>query len=90
MDEYKGFSLFNDIEDKELQTRDRAVVLTNMAENHSKNRRININGTGLILGYFKNVPDVDKNDVMREFKLKMAERGFILVNPEKEKEYVAN
>lgn len=77
--EFKGFSLFNDIEDVNLRNRNRAVVLANIAENHSKNRRISVNGVGLILGYFKSITDDDKADVKNRFVNEMNSRGFYLV-----------
>lgn len=79
MNEYKGFSLFSDIEDIDLRNRNRAVVLANIAENNSKNQRVGPNGVGLILGYFSNVPEAEREDVKERFKNCMIERGFALV-----------
>jgi len=76
---YKGFSLFNDIEDYILRTRNRAVVLANMAEDNSKSRLINAKGASLILGYFQQVPADERADVKSKFANVMAERGFRLV-----------
>lgn len=77
-DAYKGFELFSDIEDKALRNRNRAVVLTNMANMHTKNKRINAAGAGLILGYFNLVPMEDRGDVQRRFMDQMQKEGFIL------------
>lgn len=79
LNEFKGFSLFNDIEDQELRTRNRAVVLCNMAQDHSKNRKVSPMGSALILGYFLNVPDEEKMIVKDAFVGQMAARGFHLV-----------
>jgi len=76
---YKGFSLFNDIEDYILRTRNRACVLANMAEDNSKSRLINAKGVSLILGYFQQVPADERADVKSKFANVMAERGFRLV-----------
>jgi hypothetical protein len=75
---YRGFELFNDIEDYELKTRNRAVVLANMAEDHSKNRLISPNGASLILGYFQAIPSDEREDVKNKFSETMSERGFRL------------
>lgn len=80
MNEFKGYSLFNDIEPVGLRNRNRAVVLTNIAEDNMKDRRINPKGAGLILGYFNNVPIGDRLDVQTKFQQFMHERGFYLVN----------
>lgn len=79
--EFKTFSLFNDIEDPVLRNRNRAVVLTNIAEDNTdrKSKRINVKGSTLILGYFANVADEDKQDVMKQFADNMKSRGFALV-----------
>lgn len=77
-DNYKGFSLFNDIEDVALQTQNRARVLFNIAEDHIKSKRINQKGVALILGYFHQVPEQDRLSVQNVFKDMMLKNGFIL------------
>jgi len=76
---FKGFELFMDIEDDALRTRNRAVVLANMAEDHTKDRRINAKGAGLILGYFQAIPAAERNTVRVAFADNMKQRGFALV-----------
>lgn len=76
---YKGFELFSDIEDEALRTRNRAVVLANIAESNIKDRRINAKGAGLILGYFNQIPLAERNGVKDKFKADMISRGFALV-----------
>lgn len=74
--EYKGFSLFFDIEDTYLRSRNQAVVLANMAESNSKNRRITPNGAGLIIGYFDRIPKEERKTVYDKFVVEMKARGF--------------
>lgn len=74
--EYKGFSLFFDIEDSALRSRNQAVVLANMAESNSKNRRITPNGAGLIIGYFDRIPKEERKTVYDKFVVEMKARGF--------------
>ena len=74
--EYKGFSLFFDIEDSALRNRNQAVVLANMAESNSKNRRITPNGAGLIIGYFDRIPKEERKTVYDKFVVEMKARGF--------------
>lgn len=78
--EFKGFSLFNDIEDIVLRTRNRAVVMTNMAEDHMdrKTKRINPKGASLILNYFSLIPVTERNAAKESFSQDMASRGFVL------------
>lgn len=79
--EFKSYSLFNDIEDFELRNRNRAVVLANIAEGNTdrKTKRINIKGSTLILGYFNCVDQADRESVMTQFAENMRSRGFALV-----------
>jgi hypothetical protein len=76
--DYKGFSLFNDIDDSSLRNRNRAVVLANIAENNAKNRLISANGLSLIMGYFNNLPKEQREELIPEFTQHMKERGFEL------------
>mgnify|MGYP001059539684 FL=1 len=77
--EFKGFSLFNDIEDDNLRTFNRARVMANMAEDHiSKEKRISAKGAALILGYFNLIPKEERNVAKDLFQLEMNNRGFAL------------
>jgi hypothetical protein len=78
--EYKGFSLFNDIEDIVLRMRNRSVVMCNMASDHADKRtkRINPKGASLILNYFASIPVAERDDVKNLFAKEMETRGFIL------------
>lgn len=74
--EIKGYSLFKDIEDANLRNRNRYVVLANMAEAHTKQKKLTEKGTYLILSYFNEIPKEDKNAVYEGFKKEMKERGY--------------
>lgn len=76
---YKGFSLFNDIEDAVLRLRNRAVVLANIAEDNTKDRLISPKGAGLVLGYTSKLPKEDVASVTESFKNEMIRRVFKLV-----------
>ncbi len=73
---YKGFCTFSDIEDYELKTRNRAVVLANLASDNSEAQRISPKGAALILGYFQSIPSDEREDVKNRFTFTMKERGF--------------
>lgn len=75
-DDFRGFSLFSDIEDYVLRVRNRACVLANMAQDNSQSSLINAKGVSLILGYFQQVPEDEREDLTAKFKTTMAERGF--------------
>lgn len=73
---YKTLSLFNDIEDQALRTRNRAVILANISEQYTKDRKITAKGAALVIGYFNEVPDVEKKEVMAAYEQQMKERGY--------------
>lgn len=77
--EFKGFSLFNDVEDTELRNRNRAVILTNIATSHTKNRKITPGGAGLIIRYFNLIPPHERQDVQSKFVDHMKREGMHLV-----------
>lgn len=75
--EYKGFSLFNDIDDSDLRNRNRAVILANIAESHIKDKKISPSGAGLILRYFSLIPGDEREVVKDKFQVAMQQRGFL-------------
>lgn len=76
MSTFKGFSLFDDIEDVILRTRNRATVLANIFEDNSQKAKVTPKGAALILGYFKLIPEGERRAVESKFKECMSERGF--------------
>lgn len=76
MNNFKGFDLFNDIEDFALRTRNRAVVMANMAEDNTKGPLISPKGAGLILGYFGAIPEGERVAANEKFLENMKQRGY--------------
>lgn len=77
--EYKGYSLFNDIEDVELRSRNRAVTLANIAESHTnKEKRISAGGAALMIRYTDQIPVEERAVVVKKFTHFMKERGYAL------------
>lgn len=77
--EFKGYSLFNDIEDAEVQRYNRARILVNIMEDHSDEFR-NVNLTGLMLckGYFDLVAPEERDNVLNEAKKLLEKKGIII------------
>lgn len=76
MKEYKGYSLFNDIEDKALQTRNRAVIMCNIVEQYTQKNLITPRGAALVFGYFSAIKLEDRKDVNTSFEKMIKERGY--------------
>jgi hypothetical protein len=80
MNNFKGFELFNDVEDKQLQARNRGVVMANIACDHSKDQRINAKGVELICGYFTLINPDDRANAREEFAKEMVKRSWAITN----------
>lgn len=77
--EYKGFSLFKDIENDALRIRNQAVILANMAEDNTENKKVNMKGASLIFGYFNLVPPHERIAVRDAFEQQMKDRNYLKV-----------
>lgn len=75
--EYKGYSLFNDLEDVALRDRNRAVVMANIVEQYTKSKRITPKGASLVIGYFNEIPEVERKQVNDLFEARLAEMGYV-------------
>lgn len=74
--DYKGFELFNDLEDQFLRNQNRGVVLANIAEDNAQDQRISNRGAMLILGYFASIPEEDRDEVRMRFANTLRQRGW--------------
>jgi hypothetical protein len=79
MDNFKGFSLFNDVDDESLQAFNRGRVMANIFQDHMRDGRVNIKGSALVLGYFKEIPEPERLPAQMQFKSLMEKEGFALV-----------
>lgn len=75
-DTFKGFPLFNDIEDAALKYRNRGVIMANMLEDHFKQGKISAKGSLFLLGYMNSIPAEERALTMESFMEKANERGF--------------
>lgn len=78
MSNYKGYDLFDAIEDRALRIRNQAVVLANIAQDNSKGKLIAPRAAAIILGYFGQVAAADRHTVQEAFKQSMTERGYLI------------
>lgn len=76
---YKGFDLFNDVE-PELQRRNRAVILTNILEDNWEKGKVSVKGGALLLGYFNEIPEEQRKQLLDEFIFQAANRGYKISN----------
>jgi hypothetical protein len=59
---YKGYSLFNDIENFSLRSKNRGVIMVNMIEeNFDKTvKKVSTRGLSLVVGYFTSIPELER------------------------------
>lgn len=76
--EYKTISLFNDIEDRELRNRNRAVILANELERGFTRGKVTAKAAAFIMGYFANVPEDERKEVKDKFIEFAYDRGFVI------------
>jgi len=77
---YKGYNLFQDVEDIELRSRNQAVVMSNIALDHrTAERTISAMGAALILGYFNSIPANERKNVFQKFNHRLEESGFVVI-----------
>lgn len=69
MNEVRGYSLFNEVEDKVVQTYNRARILKNIMTDYSDaDRNVSQTGEALIYKYFEGIPVDDRRDVHTKLK----------------------
>lgn len=76
-DNYKGLSLFNDVQDRAIQTNNRAAIMANTMEEHSFKAKVSPKGLSLVLGYFNALPVLDRAGVNEAFKQQLVNRGLV-------------
>ena len=59
--EIHGYSLFNDVEDTEVQAYNRARIVFNMLDdNADKDKNVSQKGTALVFQYFQQIPETER------------------------------
>lgn len=72
---YKGYSLFNDVQDKKLQIINRGAIMANILQEHLQGAKVSRQGLALILGYFHELLPIDRKSVKASFEQHLTERG---------------
>lgn len=75
-DLYKGYSLFADVEDFELQTRNRGATMANILQENFDADKVSPRGASLLAGYLFAIEPGDRKYVMKQFIIQANERGF--------------
>lgn len=78
MEHFKGFGLFNDVEDKVLQAYNRGRMMVNIVMDHSKDGKFNMKGVALSTGYMQGIPKGERRAALEEFIRLLEKEGFKL------------
>lgn len=74
---YKGYHLFNLVDDFETRANNRGAMMCNIYGEFSfADGKASPHAMSLILGYFNEVPDADKERAMEFFSVHAKDRGF--------------
>ena len=73
--DYKGYSLFNDIDSAFLRIKNRGTVLANMIETGQVGTSIKHDATADVIGYFGSIPDAEKSETLRSMQQELKTRG---------------
>jgi hypothetical protein len=74
---YKGYPLFNDLEDFPLRSKNRGVIMANICEEHLNRERTKVSpkGLGLVLGYFNQIIPMERTAAKFALEACLTERG---------------
>lgn len=75
--EFNGYSLFTDLEDKEAQIYNRARVMKNMMMDNSKDKVVNAQGKFLIIGYMNQLPTEDRAAVYSKLEELLKQKAVV-------------
>ena len=76
VNEYKGYSLFNDVADKALRIRNRAVVMANIASAGRDGESITLSATDDLFRYFNLIDKAEQKETNKAFVARLKEEGF--------------
>lgn len=78
METYKGFSLFNDLENAHDRAINRGRILSNIATDHQRHGQFSYKALALTAGYIRAVPVQERRAALDEFVTAMRKEGFAI------------
>ena len=79
---FKGYATFNEVEDRNIRTKNQAIILSNIFEDNlkevgsNKAKVVSPQGASLVIQYFKEIRAEDKQVVLEKYGHIMIEKGF--------------
>lgn len=78
VNEIRGTSLFNDVEDRDLRIRNRAVIMANELESGHYRGKLHPRSVAFLWEYFDHIPAGEKKETQAKFIEFARERGFVI------------
>lgn len=75
MSDFKGYPLFDDVDDVEIRRRNQATSMVNMFEEHSRGGKVSAKGLQLIVEYFSKLLPTERASVRAMFTDVLKQRG---------------
>jgi len=73
--EYDDYSLFDDVEDDLLRTRNRCIVMYNIYDSTTKDGKTNARGTKQLMEYLNMIPQNERADILSGFRIMLENQG---------------
>ena len=77
MNEFLNYSLFLDVDEPGIRDRNRGVVMLNIYEDHCRNGTFSAAGVASMLGYFKEIPEEERQAALDIFGALCQQRGYV-------------
>lgn len=74
---FKGFSLFNEVEDSTMRAYNRARLMVSMMEDNvdKVTKKVTAKGSHLVLQYFAQIPENERVDATKQVELIFQKKG---------------
>lgn len=79
IEQVQGYSLFNDVEDKDLRCRNRAVVMANIFEDNIDvaSLKMKPSGAAVLIRYQQQIDEAERKQVHETLLEILEERGYV-------------
>jgi len=75
---YKGFSLFDDLDNLNDRAVNRGRIMANIVVDHQRDGKFSPKGMALSGGYMRSIPAAERKAALSEFVKAMRKEGFVL------------
>jgi len=81
---YKGFSLFDDLDNANDRAVNRGRIMANIVVDHQRDGKFSPKGMALSGGYMRSIPAAERKAALAQFIFAMRKEGFALTGTKEE------